>query len=111
MYKVRFYEEKSGKRPIRDFMYSSSKSLESKIIRQLKYLEIYGLTHENPSLKKLVGTPLWEVRILGKDNVRIVCVVIVNNEVFVLHIFKKKSNKTSPKDINIALKRYQALDM
>lgn len=107
MYKVRYYEERSGKRPIREFILNSSESLKSKIIRQLKYLEIYGLTKENPSLKKLSGTPLWEVRILGKDSIRIICVTIVNNEVFVLHIFKKKGNKTASKDLNIALKRYK----
>lgn len=110
MYKVRFYEEKSGKRPIRDFMNNSEHSLKSKIIRQLKYLEIYGLTHENPNLKKIVGTRFWEVRILGRDSARIICVVIINNEVLVLRIFKKKGNKTSPKDLNLALKRYQTLD-
>jgi phage-related protein len=110
MYSVNFYKEKNGRQPIREFLDSSNQSLRPKIIRQLKYLEKYGLTHENPNLKKLTGTPLWEVRILGKDSVRIICVAVIDGLIVVLHIFKKKSNKTSPKDFNLAFKRYQALD-
>ena len=110
MYKVRFYEERSGKRPIREFIDSSQKSMRVKIDRQIAYMQRFGLTTANPSLKKLSGTPLWEVRILGRDSVRIICVAIINKEIFIVHIFKKKSNKTLPKDIYLALKRYQALD-
>ena len=107
MYKVRYYEEQNGRKPIREFILSSSESLQAKIIRQLKYLEIYGLTKENLNLKNLSGTPLWEIRILGKDNVRIICIAMVNNEVFVLHIFKKKTNKTSTRELNLAMRRYK----
>ncbi len=91
-------------------MDSSQKSLRSKIIRQLRYLGEFGMTSSNPNLKKITGTNLWEVRILGKDNVRIICVVIVNKQVLVLHIFVKKSEKTQQKDINIALKRQRGID-
>ena len=110
MYTISFYEERNGRRPIRDFILSANKSLRTKIEHQLAYLQEFGLTHENPNLKKLAGTPLWEVRILGKDSTRIICVTIFDKEIFVLHIFRKKSNKTSPKDINIAIKRYEGLD-
>ncbi len=110
MYKVRYYEEKSGKKPISDFMDSAQKSLREKIIRQIAHLEEFGITSENPALRKLSGTPLWEIRILGKDNTRIICVAVIVKEVIILHIFRKKSNKTSPKDLKIALNRFKRLD-
>ena len=72
-------------------------------------MEEFGLTSSNPHLKKITGTPLWEVRILGKDNIRIICVVVVNREVVLLHIFKKKGGKTSSRDLNMALKRFRYL--
>jgi len=64
----------------------------------------------NPNLKKITGTPLWEVKILGKDNVRIICVAIINKQILVLHIFVKKSEKTQIRDINLALNRYKGID-
>lgn len=109
MYKVALFQLKDGSSPVKDFIYSSRKSLIAKIERQLKYLGEFGLTRENPNLKKITGTNLWEVRILGKDSVRIICVAIIKNEVMVIHIFKKKSNKLPLKDLRIALKRYKIL--
>lgn len=107
MYKVRFYQDRGGKNPIQDFIDSVDKPLRIKIERQMAYLQRFGISSENPSLKKLTGTPLWEARILGKDSTRIICVAIIKSEVFVLHIFRKKSNKIPLKDINLALKRYR----
>lgn len=109
MYRVKYFEV-DGKSPVKEFYDSCPKSLRSKIVRQLRYIEEYGLTKANPNLKKLSGTSLWEMRILGRDSIRIICVAIINSEVVVLHMFKKKSNKTSSRDINISLKRYSSLD-
>lgn len=109
MYKVLFYEEKNGRRPIKEFLNSVQKPLRDKIGRQIKYLEVYGVSIENPSLKKISGTPLWEARILGKDSVRIVCIAVVNKKVVILHIFKKKTNRTFDRDLKLAMKRYKDL--
>ena len=110
MYKVRFYEEDNGRKPIQEFINSAQKSLREKINRQIMHLEEFGITYLNPYLKKLSGTQLWEVRILGKDSTRIICVAIVKREILVIHIFKKKTNKTSPKDLKISMERYKKLD-
>ena len=60
-----------------------------------------------PHTKKLTGTPFWEIRILGKDNLRVVYISQVKDEVIVLHGFIKKSQKTPDKEIDIAFKRFQ----
>ena len=39
---------------------------------------------------------------------RIVCMSIIQNEIVILHIFKKKSNKTSTKDLQFSAKRYKS---
>ncbi len=109
MYRVRLYQFANGESPIRKFMDSSQKSLRSKIIRQLRYLEEFGMSPSNPNLKKITGTNLWEIRILGKDNIRIICVALINEQILILHIFVKKSEKTRSRDINLALKRYKGL--
>ncbi len=58
MFKVRLYKTKDGYSPIKDFIFSSPKSLQNKIARQINYLIEFGLTIANPSLKKISGTKL-----------------------------------------------------
>ena len=112
MYKVNFYTPPGKISPIKKFLDKCQPSLRTKIIRQLKHVEEYGLHPAIPNIKKLTNTPLWELRILGKDNIRIVCVPFPKKEVRVLHIFKKKKQKTPAKELNLALKRHkQVLDL
>ena len=67
----------------------------------------HGINSIPQHIKKLTGTPLWEIRILGKDNIRIFYVLPQREVILVLHGFIKKTQKTNPKEINTALKRYQ----
>jgi len=67
----------------------------------------YGLSSIMPHIKKLSGTPLWELRILGGDNIRIVYFIPHKEAILVLHGFVKKSQKTPEKELSLALKRYK----
>jgi len=107
MYKVSFYTSSRQLSPINKLLDSCQPSLRVKILRQLKYVQEYGLNPAIPNIKKITNTPLWELRILGRDNARIICVSMRRNEVKVLHVFKKKKKKTPTKDLNLALKRHQ----
>lgn len=109
MYKVRFYTPQTKISPVKKFLDSCQPSLRSKIIRQLKYVEEYGLNPAIPNIKKITNTPLWELRILGRDNIRIICVSQTEREIKVLHIFKKKKQKTPANELKVALKRNQEM--
>lgn len=109
MYKVYFYTEKNGKSPVRKFIDSLQKPLRSKITKQINTLQKFGLTIENPYLRKLTGTPLWESRILGKDNTRIISVALIERRIIILNIFRKKSMQTPIKEIKLSMKRYKDL--
>jgi|SRR3989344_2925793 len=109
MFTVSFYTPKGKKSPISKYLNRCNEALRAKVLRQLKYVQEYGLTPAVPNLRKLTGTPLWELRILGKDNVRIVCVSLTGKNVKVLHIFTKKKQKTPQKELNVAIKRLDEL--
>ena len=109
MYKVSFFTPKSRASPVEEFLDACEESLRTKILRQLKYAEEFGLTQSVPSLKKLTRTPLWELRILGKDNIRILCTALPEKQIKILHIFKKKSQKIPQKEIRIAINRYKEI--
>lgn len=58
-------------------------------------------------MEKIEGTSLWEIRILGKDNIRTIYAIPGEKIVLILHGFIKKKQKTPLKHIEIALKRYK----
>ena len=105
MYKIRFYDPQSKISPIKKFLDTCQPSLRTKILRQLKYVEEYGLSPAIPNIRKITSSSLWELRILGRDNIRIICVSLPDKEVKVLHVFRKKKQKTPTNELNIALKR------
>ena len=109
MYKVSFYAPLGKTSPIKKFLDSCQPSLRTKILRQLKYVEEYGLNPAIPNIKKITNTSLWELRILGRDNIRVICVSQPEREIKVLHIFKKKKQKTPTNELNVALKRNQEI--
>lgn len=107
MHRVTFYTPQGKTSPIKEFLDSCQPSLRTKILRQFKYVEEFGLNPAIGNIKKITSTRLWELRILGKDNIRIVCVSLSDKEVSVLHIFRKSKQKTPARELNIALKRSQ----
>jgi len=104
--KIEYYTTLEGKNPVSDFLDSLSGKQQGKVLRVLQTIAEYGLLSVLPHLKKLTGTALWEIRILGKDNIRIFYVVPYKERVLLLHGFIKKKQKTSPKEIAIALQRF-----
>ncbi len=104
---IKFYI-KNDKSPVEEYILECPKPVREKIIRQIKYAQEYGLRPEVLDLKKLRGYPLWEIRILGKNNIRVLCCQS-DNTIHILHIFAKKTMKTPLKDLNLGLRRYNEL--
>lgn len=106
-WRVVYFTSSSKENPVSKFIDSCSKSQQVKILRILKHLEEYGIQSAIPHIRKLSGTPFWEIRILGKDNIRIIYIVTVEKLIVLLHGFFKKTQKTSKKEIEICYKRYR----
>lgn len=109
MYQVDFYTTQSGKSPPFNFIQKSEARVARKILRHIQHIKIYGLTLENRYLRKLTGSNLWESRILGNDNIRIICSTLSEKRVVILDIFSKKSNKTPVKEIDVSKQRFREL--
>ena len=105
---IYYYTSSQGENPVKEFLNSLEENQQVKILRIFQHIEEYGLQAVSPHLKKLSGTPLWEIRTLGKDNIRILYIVPEKNAVLALHGFVKKKQKTPRKEIDSALHRYQA---
>ena len=109
MYQVDFYTLPSGRSPVAEFMDNCQKPLRKKILREIRYLKQFGVSKDNPNLRKLTGTPLWEVRILGNDSTRLICVIVFNGKIVVVNVFKKKGKKTPQRELLVSLERYKRL--
>lgn len=103
-WKVIYYHTKTGDNPVKEFL-DKRPSAKLKALRILSHIEEYGLTTAIPHIKKLAGTPLWEIRILGQDNVRILYITKAEKQILLLHAFEKKTDKTPPRELKIALDR------
>lgn len=105
-WQVIYYTTPSGDNPVKDFL-NKRPSAKLKALRILDNVEGFDITTAIPHIKKLTGTSLWEIRILGEDSIRILYVTRSGKQVLLLHAFEKKTDKTPPKEIRIALNRLE----
>ena len=101
-WKILLYETLQGYSPVDDFILNLDLKAQSKIRAAIKMLQEFGIRLGLPHVKKLTGTDLWELRILGNDSIRVLYVAVTGKTFVLLHGFKKKKDKTPPKEIKIA---------
>ena len=104
---VETYESPSGEKPVDKFIKSLDANSQQKFLRMLDYLAEFRLEGVYQHTKKLKGTSLWELRILGATSIRIFYITITGKVFLLLHGFKKKSQKTPFKEIATAQKRLE----
>lgn len=104
---IEYYESARGDKPVEEFYNSLEEKTRVKVTKTLELLEEFGIHIDHPHAKKLTGTELWELRILGSDNTRIFYVAQQGKTFLLLHGFKKKTQKTERKEIKLATERLQ----
>ena len=81
----------------------------AKVIKTIELLETFGIRLSMPYTKYL-GGKMFELRIKGKEEIRILY-VFDRDTVVLLHAFKKKSNKTPKKDMLLGRYRLASIDL
>jgi len=104
-YRIVYYTLPSGKIPVKKSIDSLPEKYQTKVFNTFELLEEFGLFLGQPRVKKISGTPLWELRLLGEKSLRFIFIPRKNQELFILHSFVKKTNKTPKKEIKTALQR------
>lgn len=102
-WKICFFETARGEKIIKEFFRKQNKSVQGKIIREIDLLEQYGYALKMPHSKRL-NQDLFELRIRGKEEIRILYSFIGEN-IHLLHVFKKQTQKTPSKEIATASSR------
>jgi len=106
---VFFKEPVTGNEPVKEWF----KLLEKKD-RKLMGHDLLFLQENWPIGKPYVdslGKGLWELRSKLSNRIARVIFVAKNNKIIALHAFIKKTQKTPPNEIAIALKRLKEVDI
>jgi phage-related protein len=82
-----------------------SPNAQAKISNTFDLLLEFGIRLGLPHVKKVVNTNLWELRIVGGDNIRIFYVASSGKKFLLLHGFVKKTQKTNKNELKTAIFR------
>ena len=106
-WKVNFFQTARGNYPVKDFIKEQDKPTRTKIGHSIRLLIDYGPFLKPPDIKKLQDK-LYELRIPGKTAIRIFY-TITGGEYYLLHAFKKKTQKTPAREIRVAIDRIKEI--
>ena len=109
---VQFYETASGRSPVEDFIESLQKQDQARFAEVIDGIEKHGLDYPRVQLKPLRGK-LWEIKFSAQSGgYRIAYVMVTGDEMVWLHAFKKTTQKTPLKELDLAEKRMkEVLDL
>lgn len=107
LWKIKVYESKRGEKPVEEFIKSCESQTIAKIAHHIDLLEKHGAFLGMPHSKKLTAK-LYELRIRGTQEIRIIYAFIKSN-IYLLHAFKKQTQKISRKELNLSLGRFEEL--
>ncbi len=104
---IETFETNSGDKPVDDFIKKQQPQAKAKIAHTVKLLKQHGNRLGMPHVKSL-GFGLYEMRIRGKAELRIFY-CFKGKTIYLLHGFKKQTQQTPQKELNLALQRLKEL--
>ncbi len=107
VWNVYYFQTANGKFPVKEFIEKQERKIQAKIQQSITLLCDRGPFLKPPYIKKLQRN-LYELRIQGGIAIRIFY-SIKNKSYYLLHAFKKKSQKTPLKEMKIAIDRMKEI--
>lgn len=105
-WKVEFYEDARGRRPVTDFLDDLDAKDRARIARTVMLLETYGVQLGMPYARHVRGK-IFELRAAaGRRDYRIFYAPARGLRFVLLHAFAKTTNKTPERELEIAERRW-----
>jgi len=104
---VLLYKSKRNESSVEEFIEKQQPQAQAKILHQINLLQLYGSKLGMPH-SKIIISGIYELRIRGKEEIRIFYCFSMKT-IYLLHGFKKQTQKTPQKELKIALRRYKTL--
>jgi phage-related protein len=106
-YKILFYKSSSGREVVIELIDQLDTILKARVRNAIRLLREHGLQlMQTQMVKKLHKKPdVYELRIVGDSQLRLVFLVYTFNTFIVISVFKKKTKKTPINELKICIKR------
>jgi phage-related protein len=105
-WRIEYYVDRQGVEPVREFIDSQSIDAQLAIFHTIGLLEDFALSLGYPYVLKIGKTGIRELRIHhSSDYYRILYFAFTGKKFVFLHAFLKKTKKTPPGELAIAIKR------
>jgi phage-related protein len=102
---VIFYRDVGGNEPVKEFILAQPQGAIAEIIHVFDLLYRFGLSLGKPYIEKVRGK-IWSLRIKhSSDYYRILYFAFADEKFVLLHAVKKKRDKLSKSDIELAIYR------
>ena len=105
MWKILFYEDHRGKSPVLDFINSLNAKDRAKVSNAFRLLEEFGVKLKMPHARHIQGK-LWELR-PGAN--RLFYFIYIDDQIILLHGYRKRSQKAPEREIATALRYMQKI--
>ncbi len=109
VWEILFYITPNGQPVVQKFIDSLPEVPHSKLLRQIDLLEVYGTNLGMPHAK-VMGGGLIELRVRGKQEVRVLYAFAKGRRIYLLHGFVKKTQITPRKELYIAIQRKKEVE-
>lgn len=104
---INFAKSNRGDEIVKESIKKLQKSTIGKVIHHIDLLQAQGPLLPMPYSKKITGN-IYELRTRGRQEIRIFY-AFIKNEIYLLHLFQKKTQKTPANEIKIANERFKGL--
>lgn len=104
-WKIDYYKTPSGRKPVQEFIENLQEKTRTRVFNTLELLAEFGPILKMPHAKKVTGTSLWELRVLGEASLRFFYVAKIGQSFLLLHGFTKRKQKIPKKEMKIASER------
>lgn len=104
---ILLYETPRGDKPVEEFIKNQQPQGQAKILHHLNLLQQYGPQLGMPH-SKILGSGVYELRIRGKEEVRIFY-CFNKRTIYLLHAFKKQTDKIPSKELTTAIERCKSI--
>ena len=104
---IYFYQTSSKKEPIKEFLDSLPAKDLAKARKRMKLLKEFGPFELGIPYIKQIEDKLWELRISGDSEYRILWFIFAGDSIVLLHGFVKKTDSIPRRHIETAYKRME----
>ena len=108
-WEIETYKSSTGQEIVEAIILKMQPATKAKLARLLELLEQFGPELSMPHTRAM-GGGLYELRVRGKQEVRVFYIYAHVSTIYLLHAFQKKTQETPKKELDLARQRQKEIN-